>query len=36
MDYPVEEFFGKQRQLGRRSDNLGINQFGYNSDAIRI
>ena len=36
MDYPVEEFFGKQRQLGRRSDNLGINQFGYNSNAITI
>ena len=33
---PVEEFFGKQRQLGRRSDNPGINQFGYNSNAIRI
>ena len=33
---PVEEFFGKQRQLGRRSDNPDINQFGYNSNAIRI
>ena len=27
---PVEEFFGKQRQLGRRSDNPDINQFSYN------
>ena len=33
---PVEEFFGKQRQLGRRSDNPDINQFSYNSYAIRI
>ena len=32
---PVEEFFGKQRQLGRRSDNPDINQFGYNSNTIR-
>ena len=32
---PVEEFFGKQRQLGRRSDNSDINQFGYNSNTIR-
>ena len=32
---PVEEFFGKQRQLGRRSDNPDINQFGYNSNIIR-
>ena len=28
---PVEEFFGKQRRLGRRSNNPDINQFGYNS-----
>ena len=27
---PAEEFFGKQRQLGRRSDNPDISQFGYN------
>ena len=33
---PVEEFFGKQRQLGRRSDNPGIYQFGCNSNAIRV
>ena len=31
---PVEEFFGKQRQLGRRSDNPDINQFGHNSNDI--
>ena len=33
---PVEEYFGKQRQLGRRSDNPDIYQFGYNSNTIRI
>lgn len=33
---PVEEYFGKQRQLGRRSDNPDIRQFGYNSNTIRI
>ena len=33
---PVEEYFGKQRQLGRRSDNPDIHQFGYNSSTIRI
>ena len=33
---PLKEVFGKQRQLGRRSDNPDINQFGYNSNAIRI
>ena len=33
---PVEEYFGKQRQLGRRSDNPDIHQFGYNSNTIRI
>nr|XP_058957561.1 uncharacterized protein LOC131784759 [Pocillopora verrucosa] len=33
---PAEEFFGKQRQLGRRSDNPDISQFGYNSNTIRI
>lgn len=33
---PVEEFFGKQGQVGRRSDNPEMNQFGYNSNAIRI
>ena len=33
---PVEEFFGQQRQLGRRSDNPDIRTFGYNSNTIRI
>ena len=33
---PLEEYFGKQRQLGRRSDNPDIHQFGYNSNTIRI
>ena len=33
---PVGEFFGKQWQLGRVSDNPDVNQFGYNSNAIRI
>lgn len=33
---PVEEYFGKQRRLGRRSDNPDIRQFGYNSNTIRI
>ena len=32
---PVEEYFGKQRQLGR-SDNPDIDQFGYNSNIIGI
>ena len=33
---PLEEYFGKQRQLRRRSDNPDIHTFGYNSNAIRI
>ncbi|KXJ22182.1 hypothetical protein AC249_AIPGENE4182 [Exaiptasia diaphana] len=33
---PVEEFFGKQRQLGLRSDNPDVKAFGYNSNTIRI
>lgn len=33
---PAEELFGKQRQLGRRSDNPDISQFGYNNNTIRI
>lgn len=33
---PLEEYFGKQRQLGRRSDNPDIHKFGYNSNTIRI
>ena len=33
---PVEEYFGNQRKLGRRSDNPDIRQFGYNANTIRI
>lgn len=33
---PVEEYFGNQRKLGRRSDNPDIAQFGYNDNTIRI
>lgn len=32
----VEEYFGNQRKLGRRSDNPDIHTFGYNNNAIRI
>jgi len=31
-----KSFFGKQRQLGRRSDNPDIRTLGYNSNIIRI
>ena len=33
---PVEEYFGNQRKLGRRSDNPDIKTFGYNSNTIRV
>ena len=33
---PVEEFFGNQRKLGRRSDNPDVYKFGYNNNTIRI
>lgn len=32
----VEEYFGKQRKLGRRNDNPDIHTFGYNSNTIQI
>ena len=32
----VEEYFGKQRSMGCRSDNPNMHQFGYNANAIRI
>ena len=32
----LEEFFGNQRKLGRRSDNPDKRAFGYNSNTIRI
>jgi len=31
---PVEKYFGKQREIGRRSDNLDICMFGYNNNTI--
>ena len=33
---PVEEYFGEQRQLLRRSTNPNFQQIGYNDNAIRI
>ena len=33
---PVEEYFGNQRGLGRRSDNPDLKTFGYNENTIRI
>ena len=33
---PVEEHFGEQRKLGRRSDNPDMKTFGYNENTIRI
>ena len=32
----VEEYFGRQRSLGRRNDNPTLHQFGYNDNTIRI
>ena len=33
---PVEEHFGNQRKMGRRSDNPDLKTFGYNENTIRI
>ena len=33
---PIEEYFGSQRKIGRRSDNSDIKMFGYNDNTIRI
>ena len=33
---PVEEYFGNQRKIGRRSDNPDVRMFGYNDNTIRI
>ena len=33
---PVEQYFGKQRGIGRRSDNPTIYAFGYNDNRIRM
>ena len=32
----LEEYFGRQRSLGRRSDNQSLYQFGYNSNTLRL
>ncbi len=32
----LEEYFGRQRQLGRRNDNPDVFQFGYNDNTIRV
>lgn len=33
---PLEEYFGKQRSMGRCSDNPTVERFGYNSNKVRI
>jgi hypothetical protein len=33
---PVEQYFGKQREIGRRSDIPIIKTFGYNDNSIRM
>ena len=33
---PVKQYFGKQREFGRRSDNPIIKTFGYNDNSIRM
>ncbi len=33
---PVEEYFGRQRAIGRRSDNPCMREFGYNENKLRI
>ena len=33
---PVEQYFGKQSEIGRRSDNPTIKTFGYNDNSIRM
>jgi len=32
----VEEYFGRQRSLGRRNDNPTVHQFGYQANTIRL
>ena len=32
----LEQYFGTQRQMGRRSENPDLSTFGYNNNAIRI
>ena len=31
----LENYFGKQRAIGRRSDSLTVNDFGYNDNAVK-
>ena len=33
---PVEEYFGGQRKIGRRSDNPDMYMFGYNNNALHV
>ena len=33
---PVEEYFGRQRAIGRRCDNPSMREFGYNDNKLRI
>ena len=33
---PLEEYFGKQRGIGRRQENPTIREFGYNANSIRM
>eukprot|EP00794_Sanderia_malayensis_P001207 gene1207-583_t len=33
---PVEEYFGRQRAIGRRSENPSMREFGYNDNKLRI
>ena len=33
---PIEEYFGSQQKIGRRSDNPDIKMFGYNDNTIHI
>ena len=33
---PVEEYFGGQRKMGRRSDNPDMYMFGYNNNALHV
>ena len=31
----LENYFGKQRAIGRRSDSLTVNDFGYNDNTVK-
>ena len=33
---PLEEYFGKQRGIGRRHENPSVREFGYNDNVIRV